>query len=93
MSSDRPPAYASKGTLAAQLDIAESTVDEMVRRGVLPKPLRLSSGCVRWRWDDVDKALASLARAGDTAVDPYALGATNVTKIAQAQRGPAQRRS
>ena len=41
------------------MDCAESTVDEMVKRGVLPKPLRLSSGCVRWCWNDVVIALKS----------------------------------
>ena len=29
---------ASKATLAAALDVSESTVEELVRRGVLPKP-------------------------------------------------------
>ncbi len=39
----------------------------MVRRGVLPRPVRLSSGCIRWRWETVDMALASMAvKADDT---------------------------
>ena len=29
---DRPPAYLSKATLAAELDVSESTIDELVRR-------------------------------------------------------------
>ena len=33
-----PPAYLSRSTLAAELDCAESTVDEMAKRGVLPLP-------------------------------------------------------
>ena len=91
---ERPPAYLGKATLAAELDIAESTVDEMVRRGVLPKPLRLSSGCVRWCWRDVENALASLKEGGNTLpTDPYAMGAANVTKIPEGRRGPAQRRA
>ena len=53
-------AYLSRKSLATQLEIGESTVDEMVRRGVLPKPVRLSAGCVRWRWESVDRALLSL---------------------------------
>jgi predicted DNA-binding transcriptional regulator AlpA len=52
--------YLSRASLAVALEISESTVDDMVRRGVLPKPVRLSSGCVRWRWETVDRALASL---------------------------------
>lgn len=57
--------YLSKASLATALEISESTVDDMVRRGVLPKPVRLSSGCVRWRWETVDKALASLGSGGN----------------------------
>lgn len=56
--------YLSRASLATALEISESTVDEMVRRGVLPRPVRLSSGCVRWRWESVDQALASLAEGG-----------------------------
>jgi len=55
-----PAAYMTRATLAAELQIGESTVDEMVRRGVLPRPVRLSSGCVRWRWASVDQALSSM---------------------------------
>lgn len=59
--------YISKSTLAQALEISESTVDEMVRRGVLPRPVRLSSGCVRWRWASVDMALASMESGGNAA--------------------------
>lgn len=77
--SERPPAYPSRATLAQELDCAESTVDEMVRRGVLPKPLRLSNGCVRWCWSDVEGALASLkAGPNPESTDPYVIGAHNV---------------
>ncbi len=60
-------AYLSRSSLAEALDVSESTVTELVRRGVLPKPIPLSSGCVRWRWETVDNALASLAEAGNDA--------------------------
>ena len=59
------PAYLSRASLAAALEISESTVDEMVRRGIIPKPVRLSPGCVRWRWDTVDAALVTLSDADD----------------------------
>lgn len=78
----RPPAYLSKATLAHELDIVESTVDEMVRRGVLPKPIRLSSGCVRWSWTAVECALASLSGTNDDGGDPFMTGAKNATKAA-----------
>ena len=81
------PAYVSRTTLARLLDCAESTVDEFVKRGVLPKPIHLSKGCVRGCWDDVVLALASL-REGTSATetDPYFAGAKNVTEIAARSR-------
>lgn len=63
----RPPSFLSRASLARELDISESTVDEMVRRGVLPKPVRLSTGCVRWSWQSVSSALATLEGGADTA--------------------------
>jgi predicted DNA-binding transcriptional regulator AlpA len=79
----RPPAFVSKRTLARELDCAESTVDELVKRGVLPKPFHLSNGCVRWRWADVETAIASLkegaAAAGE--FDPFLAGVRNATKV------------
>lgn len=88
------PLYMNKRTLAEALDCSESTVDEMVRRGVLPRPVKLSAGCVRWCWRDVDNALASLKDGADaSAADPYAVGASNVTKIAEGRRGASPGRS
>lgn len=49
----RPPSYVSKSTLAAELDMSESTIDSYVQRGILPKPCK-RGGSVRWRWADVD---------------------------------------
>ena len=57
----RRPSYVSIKTLCAELEIGESTVYALVRSGVLPKPLKLSPGCVRWRWESVVLALHSLA--------------------------------
>lgn len=88
---DRPPSFMSRATLAAELDISESTIDEYVRRGILPKPARLSDGCVRWRWAAVQSSLASLESNADSApVDPFMEGARNVTrKAAERRRGAA----
>jgi predicted DNA-binding transcriptional regulator AlpA len=80
--SGRPPKFVSRATLAAELDIAESTVDDFVKRGILPPPVKLSTGCVRWSWEDVEKAVAS--RKGEAGVppsDPYMVGATNVATL------------
>jgi predicted DNA-binding transcriptional regulator AlpA len=57
--------YLSKSSLAAALEISESTVDDMVRRGVLPQPVQLSGGCLRWRWETVDQTLAAKTRTGN----------------------------
>jgi len=77
---DRPPSYLSCATLARELDVSETTVHEMVRRGVLPKPLKLSGGCVRWRWADVETALGSMAPGAPAAAsDPFMKGAIDAT--------------
>ena len=87
---DRPPSFLSRSSLAVELDISESTVDEMVRRGVLPKPLKMSAGCVRWSWSAVESALASLAGTTDDGADPLMLGARNAAKNAtESRRGSA----
>lgn len=82
-----PGSYLSKPSLATELDVAESTVDEMVRRGVLPRPVRLSAGCVRWRWADVDMALASLGDArNDPPTDESSVGVRLVLEAAKKHR-------
>jgi predicted DNA-binding transcriptional regulator AlpA len=71
MADERPPAYPSKSSLARELDCAESTIDELVRKGILPKPLRLTGGCVRWCWQEVTIALSSLKGTAEETSDPY----------------------
>ena len=90
----------SRKELAAKLDMAESTVDEMVKRGVLPKPIRLSEGCVRWICEEVVCAVASLRDAQrapgspeSTDGDPYMRGARNVTKVSEGRRGTPEERA
>jgi predicted DNA-binding transcriptional regulator AlpA len=82
-----PAPYPSRRSLAQALDMAESTVDEMVKRGVLPPPIKLSTGCVRWCWADVENALASLKDSAKTdtgaPVDPYIRGAQNVSTLSK----------
>ncbi len=88
---ERPPSFLSRASLAAELDCCESTVDELVRRGVLPKPLRMSSGCVRWSWKSVELALAALAGTSDHAdSDPFSAGVRHAAKITrEGNRGAA----
>jgi predicted DNA-binding transcriptional regulator AlpA len=78
---DRPPSYLSTASLARELDVSETTVGEMVKRGVLPKPVKLSSGCVRWSWADVEAALESLKDCVEPSdADPYMKGAKHVAQ-------------
>ncbi|GJE52569.1 hypothetical protein GOFOIKOB_5642 [Methylobacterium tardum] len=85
----RPSAYLSRASLARELDISESTVDEMVRRRVLPQPVALSRGCVRWCWHDVQDALAHLGGAEDSpSSDPFMEGARHATQTQEGRRDP-----
>lgn len=79
--SDRPSSYLSCSSLARELDVSESTIQQFVRRGVLPAPVKMSTGCVRWRWADVEIALSSLTgpTAAASRLDPYAERAVSAT--------------
>ena len=77
------PAYVSRATLAELLDCSGSTVDVLVKQGVLPPPMRLTPGTVRWRWEDVDRALASLGEmrhADGAGLSPDSSGFTREQK-------------
>lgn len=75
------PAYLSRASLAQMLDCAEKTVDELVRRGIIPPPRQWLDRTARWRWADVEMALEGYGVAGGG--DPYSAGIRN----AQAQKG------
>lgn len=86
---NRPPSFMSRKELAWELSISESTVDELVRRGVIPKATKLTPGCVRWSWTAVETALASLAGTADDG-DQFMQGARNAIKAAsEGRRGSA----
>lgn len=70
----RPPSIVSKATLAAELDMSETTVHQYVKRGLLPKPIR-RGGSVRWCWAEVDAALRG---DGANAYDQFIAGLSNV---------------
>lgn len=76
--SARPPSYMSRKELAWELSCSESTIDVLVRTGVIPPPVKLTSGMVRWWWPAVQERLASLSVEADDG-DPYMSGAANVT--------------
>ena len=74
------PPYMKRSTLAGYLDFAESTVDELVDCGVLPRPYRLKSSVVRWNRDECDAAIKSLRGNANpaSATDAYMAGVANV---------------
>ena len=56
-------AYVGSKTLCAMLDISESTLWEWVRKGLLPRPVKIGA-CSRWKWADGEKRIA-LQEQGD----------------------------
>lgn len=82
--------YMTRADLAWALGIGESTVDEYVQKGVLPPPVALTSGCVRWRWADVDAVLARKSPAAKAAqADPYLAGVDDAEEEKGRRRGRA----
>lgn len=81
-----PPEYLSAESLGHYLDISRSSVDDYVKRGILPKPLRIG-GSVRFRRSDVEVAIAEsngeLAPTNGTALsieeDAFSAGIKSVT--------------
>lgn len=74
--STAPAEYCSAETLAARLDCSKTTIHGYVRRGILPRPIRIGD-LVRWRWLDVEKAIESIETGDDShadAHDPYLEG-------------------
>lgn len=74
-----PPAYVDKAELQRQICRSETTIDDWVRRGILPQPIRPGGGAPLWRWADVDAALRRWA-AGQESGDPYSVGARNAAQ-------------
>jgi hypothetical protein len=55
----RLTAYVTRESGAAELQVSPSTWDEMVNRGVLPKPYLLgpNKDLKRWRWCEVENSI------------------------------------
>jgi predicted DNA-binding transcriptional regulator AlpA len=52
------PDYLSAESLAYRLDLSRSTIDEYVKRGLLPKPVQVGAA-LRYRWSDVESFIAT----------------------------------
>lgn len=84
---DRTPAYVSRETGAAELQISPDTWDNWVKDGTLPPPCdAFPAGTARWRWEDVDRKLAGRALAG---LDAALRGAANFGKKPGSRRDAA----
>ena len=75
MKIDRPSSFLSCASLARELDLSETTIRDMVGKGILPRPIKLGSS-VRWNWLTVQAALAGAANS-NADQDPYMVGARN----------------
>jgi hypothetical protein len=61
---DRTPAYVSRETGAAELQVSPDTWDQWVKEGRLPPPCdTFPNGTPRWRWEDVDRKLSGRVEA------------------------------
>ncbi|KJC52558.1 hypothetical protein UB31_09745 [Bradyrhizobium sp. LTSP849] len=75
---DRTPAYVSRDTGAAELQISPDTWDQWVKDGHLPAPCdTFPTGSPRWRWEDVDRKLSGRTVVG---LDAALKGAANFGK-------------
>ena len=83
---ERPyaPDYVSAETLAYRLDLSRSTMDDYVKRRILPPAMTIGT-VQRWRWSDVEAAIAAsngeLANLHGIALsegDPFSAGTQSV---------------
>ena len=51
---DRLPRMLSDRQVADLIGIHRSTVHSWVARGILPRPIRISTGCSRWRAVEIE---------------------------------------
>lgn len=77
---NRPPLMMSAATLAYQLDISESTLRDLVKRGILPPAIVISSGVVRWNWEAVQASFGAMRAGRLVAEDAYLAGAHNAAQ-------------
>lgn len=59
ITNSRPPAFVSRETGAAELDLSVDTWDAMVKAGKLPPPVPagITGATPRWLWEDVKAAM------------------------------------
>lgn len=55
--------FLSDAQLAERYSVNRTTIWRWVNRGYLPKPVKLSPGCTRWRKDDIERRDAERERS------------------------------
>lgn len=87
----RTPAYVSRETGAAELEVSPETWDRWVANGTLPPAAPGFPGSTpRWRWADVDRKLAGSQEPISSADDfVKAAGRLRGGKAEELQRGAA----
>jgi hypothetical protein len=84
----RPPSFMSRKELAWELSVSESTVDELVRRGVIPPSSQFtSSPDPLWHWYGVERRLNQMPKCGTI----YVVGFGDYRKIGYTDHWPAYR--
>jgi hypothetical protein len=79
ISLDRAPLWASTETLAAEMDVPPSKIQQLVQLGIIPRPIDLGNGVFRHDMRAIREALDSRMAAAALSEDPYAAGARNAT--------------
>lgn len=81
------PDYCKRETLAKRLNIAAGAVDQLVKRGLLPQPIKVGEALL-WRWESVDSFLQHSQSESTLmdATDPYLAGALHCREAAPARK-------
>ena len=77
-----PPDYCDKDGLAHRLSMKVGLIDQLLRRGILPPPIKIGEA-LRWRWADVDRIIRGVDGGteshSDNVPDPYMDGINGKT--------------
>ncbi len=75
------PDYLKRETLAKRLNLAPGAIDQLIKRGLLPPPIKLGEA-ILWRWEDVDSWLQRSQNRETDSNDPYLAGVSRARSAA-----------
>jgi predicted DNA-binding transcriptional regulator AlpA len=81
MSLPYPPPFQDLRTLAEHLCTGESTIENWVKLGLVPRPRKIG-GKRLWQWKEVERFLAATEDAGVAVPDAQAEAIRNATRAA-----------